>query len=244
MLGFRAWTLEQEQLEQRIAIVANDLARTVDSELEHAVAILETLATSRALASGSLSIVRDRAQQALHTPDAAIFVLDRNSKLLLHTSGSEPSTPATTDVEGAKRGKTSGAALRKFRDMVAYQGGDVAVIDDTSKLPSTRMHTDVAAATGGFLTAIDADLIGRASMLLGAGRDTVDQAIDHAAGIVLRAKPGEAVGAGDPVATLHYNDGGRLQDAVALVQAAIHIAPAAGALPALVLARLEKWLLR
>ena len=88
----RMATLEQEQLEQRIAIVANDLARTVDSELEHAVAILETLATSRALASGSLSIVRDRAQQALHTPDAAIFVLDRNSKLLLHTSGSEAPT--------------------------------------------------------------------------------------------------------------------------------------------------------
>jgi pyrimidine-nucleoside phosphorylase len=121
----------------------------------------------------------------------------------------------------------SGAALARFRDMVALQGGDTAVIDDTAKLPSARTRTDVTAPRDGVIVTIDADFVGRASMLLGAGRDTVGQDIDHAAGIVLRAKPGDAVAAGAPVATLHYNDDSRLADAVTLVQSAIHIASAA-----------------
>ncbi len=130
---------------------------------------------------------------------------------------------------------TSGKALLKFRDMVAYQGGDVSVVDDPSSLPTAASHTDVSAPADGYLTALDADLIGRASMLLGAGRDTVDQEIDHAAGLVLLSTPGDRVSAGTPVVRLHYNDGSRLQEAIGLVQAAIHLGPTSSPLSPLVL---------
>lgn len=166
-------------------------------------------------------------------PDLQALVLRLASRMVVLSGRAADETAAAAMVSDAL---TSGAALRKFRELVANQGGDVAVIDDTTKLPAARTQVDVFAPAGGWLSAIDADLIGRASMRLGAGRDTVDSVIDHAAGIVLRVKPGQTIAAGDPVATLHVNDESRVPDAVALVHEAIHVAAAAGPAPLLVLA--------
>lgn len=165
-------------------------------------------------------------------PDLQALVVRLASRMLVLAERTNTDDEASTMVTGAL---ASGKALKKLRDMVAYQGGDVSVIDDPARLPPARSHADVPAPSDGFLTAIDADLVGRASMLLGAGRDTVDQPIDHAAGIVLQAKPGDRVSVGGAIARLHYNDGGRLNDAIALIHSAIHISPAASAAAPLVL---------
>ena len=65
----------------------------------------------------------------------------------------------------------SGAALDKFRAVIARQGGDASVVDDYARLPSTAAREDVTAVRSGFIVGIDAERIGRASMLLGAGRE-------------------------------------------------------------------------
>src|SRR5262245_35433531 len=81
----------------------------------------------------------------------------------------------------------------------------------------------VTASRDGYLSVLDAELVGRASMLLGAGRDHVDAVIDPATGIVVERKPGDRVAAKEPVFTLYYNDARHLNEAIALAERAIRI---------------------
>jgi len=81
----------------------------------------------------------------------------------------------------------------------------------------------VTAPCSGYLTRLDAELVGRASVALGAGRDRVEDPVDPAAGIVVLAKPGDQVRAGDPILELHYRDRARLDAALALAKRSIAI---------------------
>ena len=95
------------------------------------------------------------------------------------------------------------------------------MIDDYGLLPSVPDRQVVSAPRDGFLVRLDAESVGRASVVLGAGRDRVEDPVDPAVGIIVRAKPGDAVRAGDPVLEMHYRDRGRLETAMQLVTAAI-----------------------
>ena len=121
----------------------------------------------------------------------------------------------------------SGAAMAKFEAMVARQGGDVDVVHDVTRLPQARHRTVLASPDDGYIVRLDAEYIGRASMLLGAGREKVTDTIDPAAGILLLRKPGDRVAADDPILELHYNDGRRLHEATVLAEAAIVVGPSA-----------------
>lgn len=120
----------------------------------------------------------------------------------------------------------SGAALATFRRLVAGQGGDVRVIDDPHLLPQARFRQTVAAPADGVLARVDALAVGRASLLLGAGRDRADAAVDHAAGVRVLGKPGDRVRAGQPLLELHYNDARRLDHAAAVAATALEVASA------------------
>jgi thymidine phosphorylase len=117
----------------------------------------------------------------------------------------------------------SGAALEKLRALITWQGGDAGVLDDYSRLPGAAARHVVAAERGGHVTALRADLIGRASMTLGAGRQRIDDTIDRGAGILIAKKPGERVDAGDTIVELLYNDDRRLKEAISLVREAIQV---------------------
>ena len=117
----------------------------------------------------------------------------------------------------------SGAGLDRFRRIIEAQGGDPKVIDDYTRLPQAPYHHIVSAPRAGYVGAIDAELVGRASVALGAGRDRVEDPVDPAVGILLAAKPGDAVRAGDPVLEMHYRDRGRLEAALRLTSRAIAI---------------------
>lgn len=84
-------------------------------------------------------------------------------------------------------------------------------------------RTPVPAPCSGVVLAMDAEKVGRASMLLGAGRERADAPIDHAAGIVLEVAPGDDVRAGAPLMVLHHNDAPALEEARALAAAAVTI---------------------
>ena len=117
----------------------------------------------------------------------------------------------------------SGAGLDRFRKIVEAQGGDPRVVDDPARLPHVADRHVVTAARGGYVTRLDAELVGRASVTLGAGRDRVDDPVDFAVGITIHAKPGDEVRAGDAVLELHYRDRARLEAAVALAARAVTI---------------------
>jgi pyrimidine-nucleoside phosphorylase len=127
----------------------------------------------------------------------------------------------------------SGAGLERFRRIIETQGGDPRVVDDYRRLPRAPHRQVVAAGRTGFVAAIDAGLVGRASVALGAGRDRVEDPVDFAVGIVLRLKPGDAVDRGAPLFEVHYRDRARLERALPLLERAVAIAdqrPAAGSL--------------
>jgi thymidine phosphorylase len=101
------------------------------------------------------------------------------------------------------------------------------VIDHPSRLPSVRDRHQVPASRAGFVTRLDAELVGRASVALGAGRDRVEDPVDPAVGIIVKARQGDAVDAGDPILEIHYRDRARLDAALALAGPAITIGDAA-----------------
>jgi pyrimidine-nucleoside phosphorylase len=117
----------------------------------------------------------------------------------------------------------SGAGLERFRRIIEHQGGDPRVIDDYGRLPSAPGRHVIPAPRGGFVTYVDAELVGRASVALGAGRDTVDAEVDAAVGIMLAATEGDAIHAGDPVFELHYRDRAKLPHAVDMLSRAMAI---------------------
>ncbi len=101
-----------------------------------------------------------------------------------------------------------GAALDKFREMIAAQGGDPAVVDDPSMLPRADSQTPIVAGQSGFVTEMDGEAVGIAALELGAGRRKTEDRVDPSVGIIVSKKPGEVVKAGDAVFEVHHNGTG------------------------------------
>jgi pyrimidine-nucleoside phosphorylase len=107
----------------------------------------------------------------------------------------------------------SGRALAKFKEWIAAQGGDLASVEDPSRLPQAAIVQDVPAPGDGYVAGIDAMEVGLTAMLLGAGRAKKGDPVDHAVGVVLQAKIGDFVKRGEPLLTIHANDEHKLAQA-------------------------------
>ena len=94
-------------------------------------------------------------------------------------------------------------------------------MDDYSRLPSAPERHLVRATRDGYLTELHAESVGRASVILGAGRDRVEDPVDHGVGIMVLAKPGDQLSKGDPVLELHYRDSGKRDAALPLAERAV-----------------------
>jgi len=99
----------------------------------------------------------------------------------------------------------SGKALKKFRQMVALQGGDIRALDDPGKLPHAKYLHDVCSSKDGYIDSMDCEAVGTACVVLGGGREKKEDAVDPAVGIVLHRKVGDRVTAGQPLCTVHSN---------------------------------------
>ena len=99
-----------------------------------------------------------------------------------------------------------GSAYEKFLEFISAQGGNTEMVTDTDKLPKARIIHKVTAKEDGFISRTDAEKIGSASVILGAGRVNKEDTIDNTAGIILRKKTGDKVKAGDVIAEFHTND--------------------------------------
>lgn len=114
----------------------------------------------------------------------------------------------------------SGEALEKMGEIVEAQGGDRRVLDDYGLLPGARSRSEVLSGRGGYVAGIDAEAVGWAAMLLGAGRTRLDSQIDHGAGITIGAKLGDRVDEGSSLAVLHYNDDSKVEAARSRIEQA------------------------
>ncbi|HYZ10684.1 MAG TPA: thymidine phosphorylase [Actinomycetota bacterium] len=117
---------------------------------------------------------------------------------------------------------SSGAALESFRRMVEAQGGDPAVVEDpVAVLPAAPVTVPLEAERSGYLSAVDAEAVGRTAVALGAGRRRKGDPIDPAVGIVLRAKVGDRLEEGKPIGEIHARDEKFAAAATAAVNAAL-----------------------
>ena len=114
----------------------------------------------------------------------------------------------------------NGSALEKLKEAVGAQGGDISYIDDTSKFIDASVCIEYKAEKSGYINKIDAQKIGRASVLLGAGREKKDDVIDFGAGIYLCKKTGDEVREGDTVARLYTNKNEYADSALAVIKEA------------------------
>ena len=132
---------------------------------------------------------------------------------------------AAGDIEScrvlAKDAIGSGLAFNKLCEMVEAQGGDVSVLKDG--FPKASVISPLKAAHGGYITHLNAEACGMASLALGAGRVRKEDVIDYSAGIVLHKKTGDFVAAGDTIAFLHTSDESKLHEAEELMAEAVTI---------------------
>lgn len=117
----------------------------------------------------------------------------------------------------------NGMALKRLKEMVGEQGGEVKQIENPDLLPKARFQKNIYSTRKGFIKKINARMIGEASMLLGAGRETKDSEIDLSVGILLKKKIGYWVEKQGILAVLHYNDEQRMGSIKDKVEEAFYI---------------------
>ncbi len=118
-----------------------------------------------------------------------------------------------TAKQRAEATLNDGTAFDRFRKLVSAQGGDVSYVDSPDKFPKAKFIEEVSSPRGGYLKAVDAQIVGETSVDLGGGRAKKGDPIDHAVGIVIHHKVGDRVAKGEPLFTLHANDKAKLEAA-------------------------------
>lgn len=128
-----------------------------------------------------------------------------------------------TALNRVQQALDSGAALERLRLMIEAQGGESRVIDDDRVLTIGKFTYDVTSPQDGYITHMDTERCGIASVMLGAGRTVKDGPIDYSAGIVMHKKTGDAVSMGERIATLYASDESLFTNAAQTYLAAITI---------------------
>jgi len=182
------------RMNRKMAAVITDMNQPIGRSAGNAVEIIECLETLKG--QGPEDLVE--------------LTLELGSRMLVMGKVSGNTRQAK---EILRKKLSSGEAFEKFKEMVHLHGGRTDVLDNPSKLPTARLRVPYHAAKSGYITTADAELIGRACVVLGAGRKTIKDSIDHSAGITSIVKIGEKVVKGQPLLVLHANYRRRITEA-------------------------------
>lgn len=154
---------------------------------------------------------------------------------MLVLAGVVPVAEEARPLLGRKLG--SGEALETFKTMVRLHGGRPEFIDDPGRFPVAPLRQACPAPRSGTVRSVDAETIGRISLLLGAGRARTTDVIDPAAGVSGIVKVGEPVESGQPLAILHASSRDKMEAALQLVDGAFEVGDAPDGVSTLVLER-------
>ena len=111
----------------------------------------------------------------------------------------------------------NGRALELLKQFIELSGGDGEVVNNYELLPTPKSVLEVLAQEDGYVTEIKAEEVGKAAMVIGAGRATKEDEVDHAVGIELKKKVGDKVEKGDLIAEIYYNDDKNIESSKAMV---------------------------
>lgn len=171
---------------KRISALITDMDRPLGNTVGNTLEVVEAIETLRGNGPEDLT---------------ELCVALATKMLVLAEKGDE-----ATCRENVLRVIASGEALQKLADMVEAQGGDRVWVTDPSRFPKAAHTHCVRAPRSGFITRVNAEEYGRAALLLGAGRNTKEDVIDHTAGLRLIAKTGDYVKEGDVMVELFASD--------------------------------------
>jgi pyrimidine-nucleoside phosphorylase len=129
--------------------------------------------------------------------------------------------------EIAQKKLLDGSGYRKLKEVITAQGGNPQVLDRFELLPNATGAREITSPRAGYISAIDAEYIGQASAMIGAGRDTKEDSIDPAVGVILEVKIGQKVDAGGVLCRLYYTSDQNVEEAAQLVEDAFRISGAA-----------------
>lgn len=207
-------------------------------------AFMKTEADARALAAALLDVARrmDKAATALITdmnqplgrsagnalemieaidtlkgsgpPDVTELTIALCARMLLLGKVSGTAQEATALL---RKKLSSGEAFAKLVEMVALHKGDTSVIEDPCRFQAAAHRVPLTAPADGTVADVDPDAIGRACLVLGAGRSRVTDKVDHSVGISGIAKAGQRVSRGEPMAFIHANNAESLDAAIDMV---------------------------
>ena len=156
---------------------------------------------------------------------------------ILRGAGRAESVPAGMDMLRAKI--ENGEGLRKLAEMIAAQGGDPRVTEDTSLLPKAKAKVELRADESGYVQSIRTSDVGNAAKRLGAGREHKTDPLDLSVGVVMHKRVGDPVRRGDVLCTLHVGEHSDRIGAYNLLRRAIRIGPEPVQKPALIRAVVE-----
>ena len=106
----------------------------------------------------------------------------------------------------------SGLALSKLREFIIESGGNGDLVDDYSILPIAKNKMEVFSNKEGYVSKIKAEEVGKAAMIIGAGRATKEDEVDHAVGLKILKKVGDKIEKGEKIAEIYYNDAKNVED--------------------------------
>lgn len=119
----------------------------------------------------------------------------------------------------------TGKPVKMLKDFIKAAGGNPELVDNYDLLPTANNNLNVLSNRDGYIERIEAETIGKAAMILGAGRATKEDEIDHAVGIILNKKIGDRVEKGEKLATIYFNSDENLEDSKDKILSAYHITP-------------------
>jgi pyrimidine-nucleoside phosphorylase len=170
-------------------------------------------------------------------PDVTELTLVLGAEMLVLGKVAADTTQARAALE---RAVESGAGLKKLMKVVEKQGGDPRVLETLDLLPRAQHQRTVTSEDAGFVTAIDAEAVGLASVGLGAGRAQLNSRIDPAVGFILWKKVGDPVQRGEPLAQVDFNDEALGEAAFRRLQSSYRIGSAAPTPRHLIVERLSE----
>ncbi len=125
--------------------------------------------------------------------------------------------------ETAQAKLLDGSGYQKFKDVIQAQGGNPDVLDRFDLLPNATGAQEITTSRGGYVSAIDAELIGQASSMVGAGRNTKEDSIDPAVGVILEVKVGHKIEPDSILCRIYYTNEEHVAEAAELVEDAFKI---------------------
>jgi pyrimidine-nucleoside phosphorylase len=206
---------------------ALDLAETMvaigNSSGKRTIAVLSDMNQPLGMAIGNALEVREAIDTLKGEGPEDFYSLCRELAAAMFMLG-EKAANMEEGREMADRLVSSGKAAEKFAEFVECQGGNPDVLEHPEKvLPKAEEQMLIKAQKSGYIASLDAESIGIAAMLLGAGRSKKEDRIDPAVGIVMQKKCGMPVKEGEAVAIMHYNKEDGLEQAVRLLEGAINV---------------------